>query len=144
MVTVRLQRPFSGGPRVEVTVSIEPHRPFAIIPKHLLESIGVVPREQDDFDTSSGCVVRRGVAEARFFFHDHEAVSLVIFGEAGDPAILGFVTLATMGLEFDAANNELRSARRLISVLPLPITDSATSATSCSLRVDLCLPFRPA
>ncbi|MGH9793249.1 MAG: hypothetical protein ACRD5G_00625 [Candidatus Acidiferrales bacterium] len=130
MVAVGLQRPFSGGPRVEVALSLEPDLPFAIVPKHLLESIGLVPREQDDFDTSSGFVVRRGLGEARFFFCHREAISLVILGEACDPAVLGFVTLASMGLEFDAANNKLRSARKIVSVLSSPFTDSATSASS--------------
>jgi len=54
------------------------------------------------------------MGEARFFYEGHKAVSPVILGEEGDAAILGVVTLESMGLEVDPVRKQIRPARLLL------------------------------
>jgi hypothetical protein len=52
--------------------------------------------------------VERRLGEATFDFQNEIATSPVIFGEKGDAALFGMVSLETLGLILDPLKRELR------------------------------------
>ena len=84
---------------------------FAIVPRRILRAIGVRPTRSEHFSLIDGSHVRREIGEARFTIGERSGVSPVIFGARGDAAVMGAVTLETLGLMLDPLKRELRTMR---------------------------------
>ncbi len=63
---------------------------------------------------ANGQFIERNVGEARFFYDGRKSVSPVIFGEEGDAAVLGVVTLESLGLEVDPVRKQVRPTRLIL------------------------------
>ena len=62
------------------------------------QKLRLEPLETAAFTLADGTVVRRGVSEARFTIQGRSRTSPVVQGDAEDAALLGAVTLETLGL----------------------------------------------
>jgi len=65
----------------------------------------------------NGSIMQRGVSEARFTIEGRSRTSPVILGEAGEAALLGAVTLETLGLMVNPLNRRVLPMRMTLSGL---------------------------
>jgi clan AA aspartic protease len=100
--------------RRDVDLLVDTGALYSIVPARVLGEIGVEAQEQAEFELADGRVILRGVGEARFHYNGRKATSPVIFGEEGDAAVLGVVTLEAMGLEVDPVRKQIRPIRRIL------------------------------
>jgi len=103
-----------GGTRREVELLVDTGALYSIVPGTLLRELGIQPVEKLEFEMANGKTIKRNVGEARFFYDGRKAVSPVIFGEEGDAAVLGVVTLESMGLEVDPIRKQIRPTRLIL------------------------------
>ena len=74
---------------------------FTVVPAPLLRAAGVEPSDRSGFDTPDGTRVERAMGTATIRFDGDDTPSTVIFGEDGDPIVLGKLALTARGLEAD-------------------------------------------
>ncbi len=111
---VSLEEIRKGGARREVELLVDTGALYSIVPGPLLCELGIQPVQELEFEMANGQSIERNVGEARFFYDGRKAVSPVIFGEEGDAAILGVVTLESMGLEVDPVRKQIRPTRLIL------------------------------
>ena len=87
---------------------------YSLVPATALRELGVEPRERLTFELADGRTIERAAGEARFYYDGRSAVSPVIFGEEGDGALLGVVTLEALGLEVDPVRRQIRPTRMIL------------------------------
>ena len=85
---------------------------YSVVPGTLLQRLGIKPGKPKTFILADGTEVKRMIGQAIFRLNGDEGASPVIFGEKGDSALLGSVSLEALGLMLDPFKRELR---------PLPI-----------------------
>jgi predicted aspartyl protease len=85
-----------------------------VLPRRLLESIGVRPHTRRRFEMADGSEVELDLGRAWVRLDGHEEYTLVVFGE---DALLGAVTLEEMRLAPDPAGRRLLPPRALLKRL---------------------------
>jgi clan AA aspartic protease len=85
---------------------------YSVVPTHVLRRLGIKPGKTKTFILADGTEIKRSLGEARFRLNGEEGTSPVIFGEKGDSALLGSISLEVLGFILDPFKRELR---------PLPI-----------------------
>jgi predicted aspartyl protease len=113
LLTVRIANPADEARAVDVECVVDSGALFAIVPGRILRAIGIRPTRSEQFTLADGSHVRRRIGNALFALGDRSAASPVIFGEPGDAAVMGAVTLETLGLMLDPLKRELRPLRAL-------------------------------
>ena len=93
---------------------------FSVAPRPLLEALGVQPVGKVPCTLADGSVVYSDIGEARTRIGDTDRVDLVIFGEQGEPSLLGAHTLEAHLLGVDPHN------KRLIPINGLRMTSQLT------------------
>lgn len=88
---------------------------YSVVPATVLDAIGVEAEETETFGLADGRSVRRRVGDVRFEIEGRRGVSRVIFGEPDDAALLGMVTLESLGLSLDPLKRTLRPLRLMIA-----------------------------
>lgn len=71
------------------------------LPGEVLWKIGVTPRRKRYFSTPDKGDVVRGVGQVILRANSHETAEEVVFGEAGDPMVVGVRTLEAFGVNTD-------------------------------------------
>jgi predicted aspartyl protease len=71
--------------------------------------------EAADFTLADGTVMRRGISEARFTIEGRSRTSPVILGEVGEVALLGAVTLETLGLMVNPLSRRVQPMRMMLA-----------------------------
>jgi predicted aspartyl protease len=113
VLTVSIANPADEGRATEVECVVDSGALFAIVPARTLRAIGIRPTRSEQFTLADGSHVRRRIGNAIFAIDDRTAASPVIFGAPGDAAVMGAVTLETLGLMLDPLKRELRPLRDL-------------------------------
>jgi predicted aspartyl protease len=111
---VSLEEVRQGGRRREVELLADTGAPYSIVPEALLRELGVEPVQKLEFELANGSAIERNVGEVRFFYDGRKAVSPVVFGEPGDAAVLGVVTMEALGLEVDPIRKQIRPTRLIL------------------------------
>lgn len=81
---------------------------YSVVPKTVLNEIGVKSHSSKTFTLADGSAIKRKVGDLLFKLNGHQGASPVIFGEKGDSALLGTVSLEALGLLLDPIRRELR------------------------------------
>lgn len=97
-----------------IRVLVDTGASFSMIPKRILGRLGIEPSETGAFELADGRVVRRGVGPAVIRYGGKAGGTQVIFGEAGDSAVLGVLALEALGLQVDPQTGRLVKARLLL------------------------------
>lgn len=79
-----------AGPFVTVDALVDSGSTYTVLPKALLEELGVEPRRRGRFELADGTEVERDLGRVWIRFEGHLEHTLVVFGE---DALLGAVTL---------------------------------------------------
>lgn len=117
MTTVRatLRRADGRGRRRRVDFLVDSGAIYSVLPARTWKALGLVPTRKAAFALADGTTVHRGVAEARFTIGGVSATSPVVCGEEHDSALLGAVTLETLGLMLNPLNRQLLPMRLLLA-----------------------------
>lgn len=74
-------------------------------------TLGLKPERDIEFVLADGTTITRGVSECTFEIEGRRATSPVVLGESEDEALLGAVTLETLGLLLNPLNRKLQPMR---------------------------------
>lgn len=96
------------GQRYEtVEALVDSGAAYTIMPKSLLDRLGVVPHTDRTFILADGTRLRRGFGRTWFRLEGQEDISPVVFWDEGTTPLLGAVTLEIFSLGIDPVNNQL-------------------------------------
>jgi predicted aspartyl protease len=98
-----------------VDMTVDSGAIYSVVPGPLLRSIGVRPESTETFWLADGRSVRRRVGFVFFGVEGCQAISRVIFGQAGDACLLGMVALEELGLSLDPLKRQLRPLKLMIA-----------------------------
>ena len=103
LVHARLKlRPSRRSQRVRsLSFLIDSGAEYSVAPRAELEAMGIKPNRSISIVLADGTERKRKVGDAYFEYLDTCAPAPVIFGEEGDEALLGAVTLQALGLVLD-------------------------------------------
>jgi predicted aspartyl protease len=88
---------------------------YSVLRKADWRGLGLVPEREMEFVLADGTALKRGVSECRFEVHGRRATSPVVLGESEDEALLGAVTLETLGLMLNPLNRTLQPMRMVLA-----------------------------
>ncbi|MFH1862040.1 MAG: aspartyl protease [bacterium] len=88
---------------------------YSQLPQEIWQPLGLVPQSQMDFTLTDGTQITRSISECSFEYSGIARHSPVVLGEAGDPALLGMVTLETMGLVLNPFNRTLQPMKMMLA-----------------------------
>jgi predicted aspartyl protease len=80
---------------------------YSFVPRPTLERLGITPHGRQRFRLADGSMIERDRGDAIFFYAGRRGAAPAIFAEAGDAALLGAVTLESLGLALDAVRRDL-------------------------------------
>ena len=81
---------------------------YSVAPGAVLRRLGIKPRGSRVFTLADGTQITRQIGDAVFAIDREQAASPVIFGEKGDTALFGTVSLEALGFMLDPLKRELR------------------------------------
>jgi clan AA aspartic protease len=89
---------------------------YSVVPKEVLERLGVRPLAEQEFRLADGTKISRKKGVAVFRYGKLVGGADVIFGEEGDSVLLGAFTLEALGLALDPLRRELRSLPMVLAL----------------------------
>ena len=111
LVRVDLEVSANGTPRENVEFLVDSGAVYSVLPWRVWRALWLKPTRRLTFSLADGTTIRRRVSECRFKYSGVEASSPVILGERKDEALLGTVTLETLGLVLNPFERTLRPMR---------------------------------
>ena len=112
LVRVEMDISRDGGPRQTVEFLVDSGAVYSVLPQRAWRTL--------KFSLTDGTSIRRGVSECRFSYLGVAASSPVVLGERRDEALLGTVTLETLGLVLNPFERTLKPMRMVLArVRPL-------------------------
>ncbi len=97
-----------------VQALVDTRATYTMLPRPLLEHLGVVPIDRMRFRLANEQVVSYPLGEARVRINGKERTTVVVFGEPGASPVLGSVTLESFGLAVDNVNRRLVGVEGLL------------------------------
>ncbi len=98
---------------IEVEAIVDTGAIYSVIRRDILEQLGVKPVERRRFRAFGG-YVERDIGEVGMVLMGRRRIVPVIFGEDGDPAVVGVTALEIFGLEVDVVRGTLKEAELLL------------------------------
>lgn len=106
--TVRIEIGDLTGSRFEeVEAVVDTGSTLSVVPKELLQRLGVKPTRRQRFRIAGGEVVENDVGDTMVRLAGIQGVTPVIFNEPGEPILLGAVTLEAFLLAVDPVHEAL-------------------------------------
>jgi predicted aspartyl protease len=109
-----------GGPRQTVRFLVDSGAAYSVLPASVWQTLGLRPARTMDFVLADGTLIRRDVSHCFFTYQGIEAPSPVVLGESRDEALLGTITLETMGLVLNPFERTLQPARLRLAAVGAP------------------------
>src|SRR5258706_15241833 len=120
-VWVKIANPIRPAKAARIKMLLDSGAAYSVVSAAVLHKLGIKPRTKKSFLLADGTDVERRMNEATFEFQNERATSPVIFGEAGDAALFGMVSLETLGLILDPLQRQLRPLPMLLArQTPMP------------------------
>ncbi|MBI4887295.1 MAG: aspartyl protease family protein [Acidobacteria bacterium] len=88
---------------------------YSVLPRLEWKALGLKPERRLEFVLADGTTLTRGVSECTFDLEGRRATSPVVLGETEDEALLGAVTLETLGLLLNPLNRTLQPMRMVLA-----------------------------
>jgi len=107
-VSIRVANPARPHRFTSVKFLVDSGAIYSVVPARTLKKLGVKPHSRRTFVLADGSELTRQMGDAAFRLDGRQGASPVIFGEKGDSALLGAVTLEALGVLLDPLRRELR------------------------------------
>jgi clan AA aspartic protease len=117
IVSVDVEVSGESGTRATTTFLVDSGASYSVLPRAVWKRLGLRPKRAMRFELADGTEIRRQLSECRFTFAGIDAVSPVVLGQQKDVALLGTVTLETMGLVLHPFERQLRPMRLLLAAV---------------------------
>jgi predicted aspartyl protease len=88
---------------------------YSVLRRSDWRALGLKPERELEFVLADGTTLTRGVSECTFEIQGHRATSPVVLGETKDEALLGAVTLETLGLMLNPLSRTLQPMRLVLA-----------------------------
>jgi len=88
---------------------------YSVLRRADWRALGLKPERQLEFVLADGTTLTRGVSECTFELEGRRATSPVVLGDTEDEALLGAVTLETLGLMLNPLNRTLQPMRMVLA-----------------------------
>ena len=88
---------------------------YSVLRRKEWKAIGLKAERELDFVLADGTTLTRGVSECLFELEGQRATSPVVLGETEDEALLGAVTLETLGLMLNPLTRRLQAMRMVLA-----------------------------
>jgi clan AA aspartic protease len=104
-----------GGVSVVQRFLVDSGASYSLLPEETWKKLGLTPKRKAQFSLADGTQIEREISEAHFSFQSIDGHSPVILGETGDEALLGVITLETLGLVLNPFQRTLQPMRLLLA-----------------------------
>jgi clan AA aspartic protease len=115
LVRVGVEVRANGARRENVEFLVDSGAVYSVLPWRAWRALGLKPTRTLTFSLADGTTIRRRVSECRFKYEGIKASSPVILGERKDEALLGTVTLETLGLVLNPFERTLQPMRMILA-----------------------------
>jgi aspartyl protease family protein len=115
LVRVEIEVSVDGGTPQGVEFLVDSGAVYSVLPHRVWRALKLEPQRILKFSLADGTTIRRGVSECRFSYQGVEASSPVVLGERNDEALLGTVTLETLGLVLNPFERTLKPMRMILA-----------------------------
>lgn len=115
LVRVDVEVRANGGPRENVEFLVDSGAVYSVLPWRVWRGLGLKATRTLTFSLGDGTAIRRRVSECRFKYSGIEASSPAILGQGKDEALLGTVTLETLGLILNPFERTLQPMRMMLA-----------------------------
>lgn len=112
VLSVEVANPANPAVRQSVEFLVDSGAVYSFVPRKVLERLGIAPHSRRTFRLADGSTIDRDRGDALYFYKEQRGAAPVIFAEPGDAALLGAVTLESLGFVLDAVRRDL---------IPLPM-----------------------
>src|SRR3954470_17385712 len=112
VLTVDIANPANPDNSRSIEFLVDTGAIHSVVPAEILNDLGIKPTGVREFRLADGSKIERKKGVALFRYGDRDGGATVVFGEPGDYALLGVVTLEELGFGLDPLKREL---------LPLPM-----------------------
>jgi predicted aspartyl protease len=116
-VHARLRKSESRVPARDVRFLVDSGAIYSVLPDEVWRALRLKPERHVEFTLADGTLIQRGVSECRFEIRGESATSPVVLGEEDDGALLGAVTLETLGFMLNPLTREILPMRMALSHL---------------------------
>ncbi len=117
-IQARLRRPDGRGPTRTVRFLVDSGAIYSVLPAKIWRALRLRAERKVEFTLADGTPIERGVSECRFEIQGKAATSPVVLGVERDGALLGSVTLKTLGLMLNPLTREILPMRMALSPYP--------------------------
>ena len=114
-VHARLRKVDGRGSVRDVRFLVDSGAIYSVLPKKIWRALRLKPERYVEFTLVDGTPIKRGVSECRFEIRGEAATSPVVLGEEDDGALLGAVTLETLGFMLNPLTREILPMRMALS-----------------------------
>jgi predicted aspartyl protease len=114
-VHARLRRPDGRGQLREERFLVDSGAIYSVLPERTWRALKLKPQRKVEFALADGTPIGRAVSECRFEIRERAATSPVVLGEGNDGALLGAVTLETLGLMLNPLTREILPMQMVLS-----------------------------
>jgi len=114
-VHARLRKAEGRGPTRDVRFPLDSGAIYSVLPEDVWRALKLKPEREVEFTLADGTAITRGVSECRFEIRGELATSPAVLGEADDVALLGAVTLETLGMMLNPLTREILPMRMALS-----------------------------
>lgn len=116
-VHARLRKSEGRGHTRDVRFLVDSGAIYSVLPEEDWRALRLKPEREVEFTLADGTPITRGVSECRFEIRGESATSPVVLGEKDDGALLGAVTLETLGFMLNPLTREILPMRMALSRL---------------------------
>jgi clan AA aspartic protease len=95
----------------EVNFLVDSGAIYSLVPGEILDELGIEPYREMSFSLADGTTLKRKVCSAYFEYEGEGGPAPVVYGEAGDEALLGATTLESLGLVLNPFTRTLHPMR---------------------------------
>lgn len=113
-VKAKVSNPFLNGKRVTQSFLVDSGALYSLFPKELVRKLGIKPRRKQTFTLANGKKETFAVGLATIKIRNRESDVEVILGKGKEQALLGALTLESLGLEIDPIRRRLKQTDLLL------------------------------
>lgn len=110
-VKARVKNPKDERRFIEDEFLIDSGAIFTVVPKPLLDKIGIKGYREGEFKLTDGTTVKRNIGDAIVEFDGNRAPTSVVVGKRNDSLLIGVITLEAMGLVLDPFERKIYKAK---------------------------------
>ncbi|TMB44367.1 MAG: aspartyl protease [Deltaproteobacteria bacterium] len=114
-LSAKLTRPDGRGPGVRLRFVVDSGALYSVLPERAWKRLGLRPTRSAEFTLADGTVIERRVSRCTFAIAGVAETSPAVLGEAKDVAILGVVTLETLGLMLNPLTREVLPMKLMLA-----------------------------